>query len=200
MTMLVSSNKKFDKWGEYFYLGAAAEYVFPLVKNFDSTKFQADQLKRLKAMKHLVPISQYGIGEYRRYNTDQILDLLLFTKEDKDILDMKIEDLHFKKEVNVIVPYYVATNDLKKHLKLIDPKLELDEPKVWDFWHDDHKFDFNTALNLPRHLGNYDRGMMGTGYTDFTNPSDGSSSLEPAAIEMGTGEFLICLVWEWYNK
>lgn len=45
-----------------------------------------------------------------------------------------------------------------------------------------------------------ERGMMGSGHTDFTLPSDGSASMTNTFLTLDNGDFVMCHAWCWHNK
>lgn len=201
--MFVVSDRKVDIWGKYFHHDGLREYLFPLNTGYDQTKGQKQQLKKLRGMKYCFHLNNYGFHDWWKhdYTTESRLKLLGLTDEEaKKLIEKSMKDLFLETEICPILPMYVFTDDMGIHLERINGNeteyFTADEFLIKDEdWTDWDKF-----CHRIHRLDNVQRGSLGTGYTDFTGPYDGSASLELFGIELDSGEFLVGVLWEWYNK
>jgi hypothetical protein len=58
---------------------------------------------------------------------------------------------------------------------------------------------FREKLKAPER-NDYSDLLLGSGYTSFIMPDDGSYSLNPYLIEMDNGDYLYCIGFEWHSK
>jgi len=93
------------------------------------------------------------------------------------------------------VPVLIFTDDVKNwtaRYKIPREELYLDEEWMRNF------FPPKVKEALP--FSKVQRALLGPGYTEMTNVSDGSGYLYDAIVALDSGDFLGVKVWMWFNK
>jgi hypothetical protein len=96
------------------------------------------------------------------------------------------------RKYNGIVPVVLLSTDLKKYFN----KNERHDSQYLcdDEFH--RSFTFKEGIPLSDVVGC----LLGPGYTDCNLPSDGHGRIIDLKIPLDNGDFVVCKVWEWYNK
>ena len=131
--------------------------------------------------RYIVPIGTIGNGN--PFKSISKLDIDLSSITQKYICP------HTEMEFYSLVPLYLLSNNLDKYDFEFS---EISKDKEWNW---DNCFD-----NKGYRSDSIDRAMLGTGYTIWTNASDGSNDYITVAIELENKDKIICLTWNWFNK
>ena len=100
------------------------------------------------------------------------------------------------------IPVAIITTDVNRYK--IGAYKDVKEPGSWNAMPFDH--DWFRGMHGNRHeedmfkLDGLRKLMMGSGYTSFTMPSDGSPGWAKVGVALDNGDRLMCWAWEWYNK
>jgi hypothetical protein len=193
--MFVMINPDENQWGKWFHHGVLRHHLFPNVtqsKSFDVSETQREFHKNL----HLEMVSKkYCLTIHPDYTN---LDTILSADELQLLNEATMQDLYLKVQIKSYRVLAVAFDDMEKYKQFL-PYWWRKSDTDYD-WFSTERYENRWSSFSAGGLNNVRRGLMGTGYTDFTCPSDGTAAIEDAYIKMENGDFLLGVGWEWYNK
>lgn len=119
------------------------------------------------------------------------------------LIDCQYRDIVVDRVAHAIYPYTIFSKDASQYFTHFDVK-----PYYYDMITD---MEWNLSPNTGTPLSAYrypeDNLMyacqyvcIGSGYTHYCLPHDGSRYLEPFLIEMSNGDYLYVIAYMWYNK
>lgn len=175
-------------WGENFLISKAWEFFMP-----------EKIIKKLVPTKYVIPTS--ALPQFEKI---QIFQDCRYT-------DWYNPDF----EPYALFPVYFYTNDCGPYLQdgpysfwkeeWNETEKTSEQPnEFWPFTIQSSYNDLLTVYQNPEMIYDvsYARivSQMGSGFTDFTSPNDGSRAFDTRVLELKNGDYLLCACWEWYNK
>lgn len=183
-----ATKKKFDKWGSYFYLeDNLGPYLWAPTK------------KLIRPYRYALNLSVL---------TDDIHDMVpnWFLDEEAQRLfaDATYPDMFVQHPMRSFAPTCILFSDpdsfLLKHAGHHQHARWLTMIDIVSYAADGRSDFFRSGEGYDEGPGHIERGLLGTGYTDGTRPSDGSPGIEMGGLTLSDGSAIVGYVMCWYNK
>jgi hypothetical protein len=160
---------------------------------------QNDINEWLTSLKNILPVGAQTIPGKKRLTASAIWEhpweSLRNLGVDAEQLNLRYECGVTGLEFWVVVPVAIWTDDVRRYRH--KPYTDSSFDYAFDLdWHEKMMPSYQDLNHIP----NINKIMLGTGYTGFCRPSDGSHQIIGLFAPLDNGDFLQVHTWEWYNK